>query len=174
MMYYNPKSAAAVRARSNNHRAYNGKYGKKLRTIPKGKRIARFNETLNNDKFRINRNRKTNIRNNKINKAKHIPRDIRKGNPFADLPVIRDEDLKDGIYNLVNQGFIPKEVDVEPILGRDEGILNIKQVEPNLLADEQNFSMLMARNNSYMNLNGSQFDDSHGTRSLMLDNENSL
>jgi hypothetical protein len=124
MMYYNPKSSA-VRSKSHN-RAYSGKYGKKLRSIPKGKRLARFNENFTKDQFRINRKRKRNIANQKIHKAKHIPRDIRKGNPFADLPVIRDEDLKDGIYNLVNQGFIPKEVDVEPILGRDEGILNIK------------------------------------------------
>lgn len=98
MMYYNPNSEA-VRARSN-HRVYSGKYGKKVRNLPKDRRITRFNENFAKDQFRINRKRK--VMNKKINKAKNIPRDIRKGNPFADLPVIRDEDLKDGIYNLVN------------------------------------------------------------------------
>lgn len=74
-----------------------------------------------NCEFRINGR----IIKKKVSRAKVIPRDIRKGNPFADLPVIKDEDLKEGIYNLVSQGFIPKEVDVEPILGRESGILNI-------------------------------------------------
>jgi hypothetical protein len=69
------------------------------------------------------------VKRHPVAKAKVIPKAIRRGNPFADLPVIRDEDLKDGIYTLINQGFIPKEVDVEPILARDDGILNIKKAE---------------------------------------------
>jgi hypothetical protein len=52
---------------------------------------------------------------------------------------------------LVNQGFIPREVDVEPILGRDQGILHIKQVDSSLLTDNHNFSVLMAKNNSFIN-----------------------
>lgn len=128
------------------------KFGRRLKSIPKAGRLARFNESFNREQFRIRKNK---LITKKVHKAKHIPRDIRKGNPFADLPVIRDEDLKDGIYNLQNQGFIPKEVDVEPILGRDKGILNIKQVDPHLLLDERDLNMLMAKNNSFVNFNAS-------------------
>lgn len=86
-------------------------------------RVRRFNGKKNT--FRI----KGRGIKKKVSRAKFIPKDIRKGNPFADLPVIKDDDLRDGIYNLVNQGFIPKEVDVEPILSRENGILNIQRAQ---------------------------------------------
>ena len=57
-----------------------------------------------------------------ITKAKRIPSQVRK-NPFSDLPILKEKDLKEGVLTLVNQGYIPKDVDVMPVLNRNNPIL---------------------------------------------------
>lgn len=44
-------------------------------------------------------------------KATVLPKEMRL-NPFADLPVVNDEDLNKGVYNLIVAGVIPKDVNV--------------------------------------------------------------
>ena len=94
-----------------------------IRGSRKNQALSRKSTAAKKKGFRINGR----LKGKKTVKAKWIPKDVRQGNPFANLPVIKDDDLRDGVYTLVNQGFIPKEVDVEPILARDQGILNIKK-----------------------------------------------
>lgn len=122
----------------NKTRAVSKKNGKSAKNYPqrltqglhsgqmsKSQYTRRSTNSARKNGFRINGK----VIKKKVAKAKFIPRDIRKGNPFADLPVIKDEDLNEGIYNLVHQGFIPKEVDVEPILAREGGILSISKAK---------------------------------------------
>ena len=49
-----------------------------------------------------------------------LPEEIR-NNPFADLPLLYENDLQKGLFNLVNQGFLPKDVDLTPGLLRNSG-----------------------------------------------------
>jgi len=46
-----------------------------------------------------------------------IPEEIR-NNPFADLPILSEKDMKKGFFSLMNQGFIPKNADLTQGLAR--------------------------------------------------------
>ena len=62
-------------------------------------------------------------------KAKYIPPEIRY-NPFADLKVLTKKDLDQGIYTLMTQGYIPKDVDILPAIQRDNPIFHAKRMTP--------------------------------------------
>ena len=38
--------------------------------------------------------------------------------PFADPPSINEQDINSGMFNLVNRGIIPRDVDVSPAFDR--------------------------------------------------------
>lgn len=50
-------------------------------------------------------------------------------NPFFDKQVLVDDDLNSGLFNLINQGLIPKDLDVGPVIDRDDPILNTKKIQ---------------------------------------------
>jgi len=47
----------------------------------------------------------------KLGIPKILPKNIR-NNPFSDIPPITEGDLKKGLYNLVQTGIIPKDMDL--------------------------------------------------------------
>lgn len=72
------------------------------------------------------------VKSKKMTGAKHIPSSIR-NNPFSDLPLLREKDLEEGVLNLVHQGFIPKDVDVMPVLNRNNPILISNPLDPEMI-----------------------------------------
>ena len=58
---------------------------------------------------------------------KILPKEVRE-NPFCNLPVLMDDDQNLGLINLVNQGLIPKDVDVSPALDRDDPVLKTRKI----------------------------------------------
>jgi len=55
---------------------------------------------------------------NKVFQAKRIlPKNFR-DDPFADPPPITENDIKDGMYSLLNRGIIPRDVDLSPAFER--------------------------------------------------------
>ena len=58
------------------------------------------------------------MRPNKVFQAKRIlPKNFR-DDPFADPPPITENDIKDGMYSLLNRGIIPRDVDLTPAFER--------------------------------------------------------
>lgn len=53
------------------------------------------------------------VRPGKLGIPKILPKNIR-NNPFSDIPPITEGDLKKGLYNLVQTGIIPKDMDLQP------------------------------------------------------------
>jgi len=49
--------------------------------------------------------------------AKVLPHDIR-NNPFAEAMPITENDIQQAIYNLMNKGIVPKDVDISPAFER--------------------------------------------------------
>lgn len=74
--------------------------------------------TTDGRNFRI----KKKVKKQKITTGKSIPRSIRK-NPFSTLPILTEKDLSEGVYRLMNQGYIPKDVDVNLVLNRNSPLL---------------------------------------------------
>lgn len=64
--------------------------------------------------------------------SKAVPLEIRK-NPFAVLPPLSMNDLDRGIYTLVNQGYLPKYIDILPALQRNDPLFHTKPVLPNVV-----------------------------------------
>ena len=59
-----------------------------------------------------------NVRPNKVFQPKRIlPKNFR-DDPFADPPPITENDIKDGMYSLLNRGIIPRDVDLTPAFER--------------------------------------------------------
>jgi len=55
---------------------------------------------------------------NKVFQPKRIlPKNFR-DDPFADPPPITENDIKDGMYSLLNRGIIPRDVDLSPAFER--------------------------------------------------------
>jgi len=44
--------------------------------------------------------------------------------PFADPPPITENDIRDGMFSLLNRGVIPKDVDLTPAFERGNAPLN--------------------------------------------------
>jgi len=73
---------------------------------------------------------------NKVFFAKRIlPKNFR-DDPFADPPPITENDIKDGMFSLLNRGIIPRDVDLTPAFERgnapfahEKKALNFKAVE---------------------------------------------
>ena len=58
------------------------------------------------------------VRPNKVFQPKRIlPKNFR-DDPFADPPPITENDIKDGMYSLLNRGIIPRDVDLTPAFER--------------------------------------------------------
>jgi hypothetical protein len=58
------------------------------------------------------------VRKDRLNAPKRIlPKKFR-DDPFADAPAIHQSDLNSGMFNLVNRGLIPRDVDVSPAFDR--------------------------------------------------------
>lgn len=55
-----------------------------------------------------------------------LPKNFR-DDPFAEPPPIDERDIKDGMFNLVNRGIIPKDVDVTPAFERGGAALQHQQ-----------------------------------------------
>jgi len=54
----------------------------------------------------------------KVSKPKRIlPKQFR-DDPFAEPPPITEDDIQDGMLNLINRGIIPKDVDLSPAFER--------------------------------------------------------
>lgn len=47
----------------------------------------------------------------KLGHPKILPKNIR-NNPFSEIPPITEGDLKKGLYNLIQTGIIPKDMDL--------------------------------------------------------------
>ena len=60
--------------------------------------------------------------------SKPVPHEIRH-NPFARIPPLTIKDLNQGLYTLVNQGYLPKYVDITPALQRDDPIIQTRHVD---------------------------------------------
>ena len=60
---------------------------------------------------------------------KILPKEIRQ-NPFGNLPVLNSQYLDQGIYTLIQRGFIPKDVDVKPAMDREEPLLSTRRLAP--------------------------------------------
>lgn len=46
-----------------------------------------------------------------------LPPEIR-NNPFADAIAITESEIYNGLYNLINKGVVPKDVDIMPAFSR--------------------------------------------------------
>jgi len=58
-----------------------------------------------------------------------VPPEIRK-NPFADeLASIYESDIANGLYNLINKGIVPKDIDIMPAFERGMPIMIQKQAK---------------------------------------------
>lgn len=54
---------------------------------------------------------------------KHVlPKKFR-DNPFSDPPEIHESDINKGMFDLVNRGIIPRDVDVSPAFDRGKPVL---------------------------------------------------
>ena len=60
-------------------------------------------------------------------RGKYIPKEVR-NDPFADPPELTLHDLQSGFYNLINQGYIPKYLDITPVMNLNNPILSVKQI----------------------------------------------
>ena len=63
-------------------------------------------------------------------KSKPVPASIRK-DPFAEIPVLTLGDLNKGLYTLLNQGYLGKNVDITQALQRNNPLITSKRIEPN-------------------------------------------
>lgn len=61
-------------------------------------------------------------------KSKPVPVHIRK-DPFAEIPVIKLDDLNKGLYTLVNQGYLGKQIDITQALQRNSPLFNIEKLD---------------------------------------------
>ena len=61
--------------------------------------------------------------------SKPVPQEIRK-NPFAVLPPLTMKELNKGLYTLVNQGYLPKFIDITPALQRNDPLIVTKAMSP--------------------------------------------
>ena len=67
------------------------------------------------------------VRPNKVFQPKRIlPKNFR-DDPFADPPPITENDVKDGMYSLLNRGIIPRDVDLTPAFERGKAPIQCKQ-----------------------------------------------
>ncbi len=57
-------------------------------------------------------------------KPKRILPKAFRDDPFADPPPITENDIRDGMYSLLNRGVIPKDVDLTPAFDRGNAPLN--------------------------------------------------
>lgn len=57
-------------------------------------------------------------------KPKRILPKAFRDDPFADPPPITENDIRDGMYSLLNRGVIPKDVDLTPAFERGNAALN--------------------------------------------------
>jgi len=55
-----------------------------------------------------------------LSRNRPISEEVR-NNPFADLPKLSSEDLNKGLFTLINQGFLPKDVNLTPNLLKSSG-----------------------------------------------------
>lgn len=59
-----------------------------------------------------------------------VPAEIRR-NPFAVIPTLGMNDLKKGVYTLVNQGYLPtSHIDLTPALDRNDPLIKTKPMSP--------------------------------------------
>lgn len=58
------------------------------------------------------------IKQKKVAKAKRILPKYFRDDPFADPPPITEDDIADGMFNLLNRGIIPRDVDLSPAFER--------------------------------------------------------
>jgi hypothetical protein len=58
-----------------------------------------------------------------------LPKNFR-DDPFADPPPITENDIRDGMYSLINRGVIPKDVDLTPAFERGNAPLNAVKIRP--------------------------------------------
>lgn len=58
-----------------------------------------------------------------------LPKNFR-DDPFADPPPITENDIRDGMYSLINRGVIPKDVDLTPAFERGNAPLNAVKMRP--------------------------------------------
>jgi hypothetical protein len=101
-----------------------------IKTGPGFNQTATMRSTMRSGKGKICHKKTTQPR-------KILPRELRE-NPFCNLPVLMDEDLNSGLLTLLNQGLIPKDVDVSPALDRDDPVLRTTKIEKgNFRAHEQ-------------------------------------
>jgi len=64
------------------------------------------------------------VRSNRTYAPKRIlPKKIR-DDPFSDPPPIDAADINDGMFNLINRGIIPRDVDVSPAFDRGDPALH--------------------------------------------------
>ena len=59
-----------------------------------------------------------------MSKPSRILTKEQRNDPFADPPPITDNDLQDGMINLLNRGIIPKDVDLTPAFNRGANPFN--------------------------------------------------
>ena len=60
-----------------------------------------------------------------------LPKHFR-DDPFADPPPITENDIKDGMYSLLNRGVIPKDVDLTPAFERGNAPFSTQTIKPAL------------------------------------------
>lgn len=105
---------------------------------------------------------------------KILPREVRE-NPFCNLPVLMDEDQNLGLINLVNQGLIPKDVDVSPALDRDDPVLRTKKIHSyNLRNMEANLQENMLLDQAIQIINAKGYNlhnDSHVNTELSIEEQ---
>ena len=58
-----------------------------------------------------------------------LPKNFR-DDPFADPPPITENDIRDGMYSLLNRGVIPKDVDLTPAFERGNAPLAAVKIQP--------------------------------------------
>lgn len=58
------------------------------------------------------------LKNGKVSHPKRILPKYFRDDPFAEPPPITEDDIADGMLNLLNRGIIPKDVDLSPAFER--------------------------------------------------------
>ncbi|KAL4447016.1 hypothetical protein ABPG74_013868 [Tetrahymena malaccensis] len=104
-------------------------------------RISGQSELNNNSQRSFYQTKNSLAKPGRISNTDILPRHIRK-NPFADLPPISEKDLQKGLFNLVNIGLIPKDLDLLPAFNQGAPILEATkkiQISPDYKLQKVNF-----------------------------------
>ena len=108
----------------NGHNYLRGKYNLPMPNMIKYGRAQGAISTSELDKLGIGQRKAK-----KVAQPKRILPKYFRDDPFADPPPITQDDIEDGMFNLLNRGIIPRDVDLTPAFERGSAPLKMAKMQ---------------------------------------------